>query len=122
MAEDRPIARNQDFAGPLKFKGMADIVATYADSALVARTTKDFSIFFFQTLPPQPTQDGVPIQGESVEANCVARLVFAPQTMLELWAAMGKNLESAFPAMAAAAATEVAAESKATPPKKARRR
>jgi hypothetical protein len=85
-------------AVPIEWHTPAEIVSRYASNLVVQHTQHEFIISFFEVLPPillgLPEERQTQLeQIESVQAQCVARIVVAANRMPEFVKVLQDNVE-----------------------------
>ena len=83
---------------PLEWHFPGDIISRYATNMVVQHTEHEFIVSFFEVRPPVllgevEEQEAALEQVKSVRADCVARIIVAPERLKEFIQVLQDNLD-----------------------------
>ena len=89
-ASDTPVISAREI--PIRYYGTEDIVAVFADQAMVSHIGGMFNLMFFQ-MQIQPSLSLAELQNlNEIPAQCVAKIALTPALMQQFFNAINENL------------------------------
>jgi len=78
---------------PIAYYGTEDVIAVFADQAMVSSSPSLFTLFFFQMQVPPTTDMEVLRTMDKIPAKCVGKILLTPSLMEQFFTALEGNIK-----------------------------